>query len=89
MNKKLLLGSVCLMLLFASASYAQTVTPSPTPTPGCPDWPVPKAAELDKRIRVTSKPNPNFDHDENAETSERCDHIAGALLRNDWESHKY
>jgi len=64
MKKSVLLGSIFLMLSFAGASYAQTATPSPTPTPECPDWPVPKSAELDKKIKVTSKPNPNFDHDE-------------------------
>lgn len=64
MNKTVLVRSVLLMLVFAGLSYAQTATPSPTPTPECPDWPVPKSAELDKKIKVTSKPNPKFDHDE-------------------------
>ena len=64
MIKTVLLGSVFLVLSFAGTGYAQTATPSPSPTPECPDWPVPKAFELDKRIKVTSKPDPSFDHHE-------------------------
>ena len=65
-KKTVFLGGVFLMLSFAGASYAQTATPSPTPTPTpeCPDSAVPKTAELDKRLRITDKPNPKFDHDE-------------------------
>jgi len=66
MNKTVFLSIMFLVLSFACASYAQTATPSPTPasTPECPDSPVPKTHELDKKIRVTSKPHPKFDHDE-------------------------